>query len=107
MCGPPECRVSSCTDCACVWGRGRRGAARRGGRAGGGGGRAMQGRSPVWTADILSDPSMELSAETRVLVEREGYRGVLSVPIFIKGEPYGGGRSYSGPPPSRSQTGVR
>ena len=28
--------------------------------------------------------------ETRVLVEREGYRGVLSVPIFIKGEPYGG-----------------
>jgi GAF domain-containing protein len=53
-------------------------------------GRAMRERAPVWTADILSDPSMELSPETRVLVEREGYRGVLSVPIFIKGEPYGG-----------------
>jgi GAF domain-containing protein/ActR/RegA family two-component response regulator len=53
-------------------------------------GRAMRERAPVWTADILSDPSMELSAETRVLVQREGYRGVLSVPIFIKGEPYGG-----------------
>jgi len=33
---------------------------------------------------------MELSTDTRTLVEREGYRGVLSVPIFIKGEPYGG-----------------
>ena len=53
-------------------------------------GRAMRERAPVWTADILSDPTMELSPETRTLVEREGYRGVLSVPIFIKGEPYGG-----------------
>src|SRR6266536_2441883 len=53
-------------------------------------GRAMRERAPVWTADILSDPTMELSPDTRILVEREGYRGVLSVPIFIKGEPYGG-----------------
>ena len=53
-------------------------------------GRAIRERTPVWTADVLSDPSMALSADTRILVEREGYHGVLSVPIFIKGEPYGG-----------------
>jgi GAF domain-containing protein/ActR/RegA family two-component response regulator len=53
-------------------------------------GRAAQERRPVWTADILSDPAMELSPETRLLVEREGYHGVLSIPIFIKGEMYGG-----------------
>ena len=53
-------------------------------------GRALRERSPVWTADILNDPAIPLSTDTRILVEREGYRGVLSVPIFIKGEPYGG-----------------
>ena len=53
-------------------------------------GRAIRERSPVWTADILNDPAIPLSTDTRILVEREGYRGVLSVPIFIKGEPYGG-----------------
>ena len=53
-------------------------------------GRAMRERQPVWTADILNDPSMDLSADTRILVEREGYHSVLSVPMFIKGEPYGG-----------------
>ena len=53
-------------------------------------GQAVRERRPVWTADILSDPAMALSEATRVLVEREGYRGVLSIPIFIKGELYGG-----------------
>jgi len=53
-------------------------------------GRAIRERSPVWTADILNDPAIPLSTDTRILIEREGYRGVLSVPIFIKGEPYGG-----------------
>jgi len=53
-------------------------------------GRAIRERCPVWTADILSDPTIPLSTDTRILVEREGYRSVLSVPIFIKGEPYGG-----------------
>lgn len=53
-------------------------------------GRAIRERSPVWTTDILNDPAIPLSADTRILVEREGYRGVLSVPIFIKDEPYGG-----------------
>src|SRR5215468_7774769 len=53
-------------------------------------GQAVRERRPVWTADILSDPAMALSKATRMLVEREGYRGVLSIPIFIKGELYGG-----------------
>jgi GAF domain-containing protein/CheY-like chemotaxis protein len=53
-------------------------------------GRAIRERRPVWTADILDDPAIPLSTDTRILVEREGYRGVLSVPIFIKGEAYGG-----------------
>ncbi len=53
-------------------------------------GRAIRERRPVWTADVLNDPAIQLSTDTRILVEREGYRGVLSVPIFIKGEPYGG-----------------
>jgi len=57
-------------------------------------GRAFRERSPVWTEDILNDPAIPLSADTRILVEREGYRGVLSVPIFIKGEPYGGLTAY-------------
>ena len=53
-------------------------------------GQAVRERRPVWTADILCDPAMALSEGTRALVEREGYRGVLSIPIFIKGELYGG-----------------
>jgi GAF domain-containing protein len=53
-------------------------------------GRSIRERRPVWSADILNDPAIPLSTDTRLLVEREGYRGVLSVPIFIKGEPYGG-----------------
>ena len=53
-------------------------------------GRAVRERCPVWSSDILNDPAIPLSTDTRILVEREGYRSVLSVPIFIKGEPYGG-----------------
>src|SRR3972149_599882 len=65
-------------------------AARAGGGAEAPAARPIRERSPVWTADILNDPAITLSTDTRILVEREGYRGVLSVPIFIKGEPYGG-----------------
>jgi GAF domain-containing protein/CheY-like chemotaxis protein len=57
-------------------------------------GRAIRERKPVWSADILNDAAIPLSTDTRLLVEREGYRGVLSVPIFIKGEPYGGLTAY-------------
>ena len=52
-------------------------------------GRAGRDRAPAWTADILDDPAITLTPETRDLVLREGYRAVLSAPILIKGEPYG------------------
>jgi len=39
-------------------------------------------RRPVWTADILTDPALELTAPTRAIIESEGYRAVLSVPLL-------------------------
>ncbi|HET7876150.1 MAG TPA: GAF domain-containing protein [Methylomirabilota bacterium] len=52
-------------------------------------GRAIVEGGPAWSADVLSDPAFELPPDGRALVEREGYRAVLSVPILIKDEPYG------------------
>jgi len=52
-------------------------------------GKAVQGRVPVWSEDLLSDPGITLSDETRALVEREGYRSVLSMPIITRGEVHG------------------
>jgi len=52
-------------------------------------GKAVQERVPVWSEDLLSDVSITLSDETRALVEREGYRSVLSVPIITRGEVHG------------------
>src|SRR5438067_5052036 len=43
---------------------------------------AIQERRPVWTADILTDPSIDLTAPTRAIIEAEGYRAVLSVPLL-------------------------
>jgi signal transduction histidine kinase/DNA-binding response OmpR family regulator len=43
---------------------------------------AIHEQRPVWTADILNDPALELAAPTRAIVEAEGYRSVLSVPLL-------------------------
>jgi signal transduction histidine kinase/ActR/RegA family two-component response regulator len=43
---------------------------------------AIQERRPVWTADILTDPAIELTPPTRAVIESEGYRAVLSVPLL-------------------------
>src|SRR5262249_30328082 len=43
---------------------------------------AILERRPVWTADILTDPAVELSPPTRAIIEAEGYRAVLSVPLL-------------------------
>src|ERR671937_748414 len=43
---------------------------------------AIQERRPVWTADILTDPAIELTPPTRAIIESEGYRAVLSVPLL-------------------------
>jgi len=52
-------------------------------------GRAVADRQPVWSADLLADAGVTLTPATRALVVREGYRAVLSLPILIKGAPYG------------------
>ncbi len=52
-------------------------------------GKAVQYCAPAWSSDLLNDPTVSLSDETRTLVAREGYRAVLSVPILVKGNPYG------------------
>src|SRR5262249_53084563 len=44
-------------------------------------GRAVLDRAPVWSRDVLGDPAITISPETRAGVEREGYRAVLSVPL--------------------------
>src|ERR671936_2695695 len=40
---------------------------------------AIQERRPVWTADILTDPAIEITPPTRAIVELAGYCAVLSV----------------------------
>src|SRR4030095_9899136 len=52
-------------------------------------GRSYLEQEPAWTADILADGALHLDDRQRALIAREGYRGVLSVPILIKGQPYG------------------
>jgi len=43
---------------------------------------AILERRPVWTPDILADPAIELTPPTRAIIEAEGYRAVLSVPLL-------------------------
>src|SRR5919201_1322228 len=43
---------------------------------------AIQERRPVWSADILTDPAIDLTPPTRAIIESEGYRAVLSVPLL-------------------------
>ena len=51
-------------------------------------GRSVAERRPVWTADILAGDMVRDEAG-RGLVEREGFRAVLSVPILTQGAPFG------------------
>src|SRR3989475_69236 len=43
---------------------------------------AIRERRPIWTADILTDRALELTPPTRAIIEAEGYRAVLSVPLL-------------------------
>ncbi len=45
---------------------------------------AIHERRPVWSADLLNDPNVELTEATRHGVEVEGYRAVLSVPLLAR-----------------------
>ncbi|HEU4438943.1 MAG TPA: GAF domain-containing protein, partial [Methylomirabilota bacterium] len=57
-------------------------------------GRAVERREPAWSEDVLNDPAVPLTPETRTWVEREGYRAVLSVPLVSKGEAHGALAAY-------------
>jgi GAF domain-containing protein len=46
-------------------------------------------RRPVWTPDLAEAETRVQSTVMRRLVEREGYRAVLSVPILTQGAPFG------------------
>jgi GAF domain-containing protein len=52
---------------------------------------AIRERRPVWTADILTDRALELTPPTRAIIEAEGYRAVLSVPLLAGERALGGG----------------
>jgi PAS domain S-box-containing protein len=43
---------------------------------------AITERRAVWSADVLNDPAIELSAMSRAFIEGEGYRAVLGVPLL-------------------------
>jgi GAF domain-containing protein/CheY-like chemotaxis protein len=51
-------------------------------------GRSVSERRPVWTTEALGREMLR-SDSLRRLVEREGYRTVLSVPILAQGAPFG------------------
>ena len=51
-------------------------------------GRSVAERRPFWTAEILG-AEMVRSGPVRRLVEHEGYRSALSVPILTQGAPFG------------------
>ena len=57
-------------------------------------GRAIEERVPVWSEDVLNDPALAISSEARALIEREGYRAVLSVPLLTKGDAHGAIAAY-------------
>src|SRR5262245_49036414 len=43
---------------------------------------AITERRPVWSADVLRDPSFDLSLPFRSAIEAEGYRAALAVPLL-------------------------
>jgi GAF domain-containing protein/CheY-like chemotaxis protein len=57
-------------------------------------GRAIEQRVPVWSEDVLNDPALAINREARGLIEREGYRAVLSVPLLTKGDAHGAVAAY-------------
>ena len=57
-------------------------------------GRAIEERVPVWSEDVLRDPAVAINPEARALIQREGYRAVLSVPMLTKGNTHGKGDAH-------------
>ena len=62
--------------------------------------RAIAERRPVWSPDILSDPTFDLSESTRRFIESTGMRAALAVPILAGERVLGAlvtGREVPGP----------
>ncbi len=57
-------------------------------------GRAIEERVPVWSEDVLNDAALAINPEARALIQREGYRAVLSVPLLTKGDERGKGDAH-------------
>ncbi|HJR04151.1 MAG TPA: GAF domain-containing protein, partial [Methylomirabilota bacterium] len=57
-------------------------------------GRAIEQRVPVWSEDVLNDPALAIGPDARQLIQREGYRSVLSVPLLTKGDSQGAVAAY-------------
>ena len=47
-------------------------------------GRAVRHDRTVWSADILNDPQIQFTEDTRRWIEQAGYRAVLAVPLRVK-----------------------
>ncbi len=45
---------------------------------------SIQEARPVWSEDLLNDPAIDLTPETRRAIEAEGYHAVLSVPLLVR-----------------------
>src|SRR5258708_40049405 len=58
---------------------------------------AIRERRPVWTADILTDRALELTPPTRAIIQAEGYRAVLSLPLLAGGRAPGAHGVLRGP----------
>jgi PAS domain S-box-containing protein len=51
--------------------------------------RAILTATPTWTADLLADADVSLSAERRAQVRREGFKAVAAAPLLSKGRAHG------------------
>jgi signal transduction histidine kinase/DNA-binding response OmpR family regulator len=67
---------------------------------------AIHERRPVWSADLLIDPQFDLTPTTRAMVEAEGYRAVLSVPLLARDRPLGALALYRDTPGAFSENEV-
>jgi PAS domain S-box-containing protein len=67
-------------------------------------GRAVAERRPLWTSDILNEPSVVLTAEFRRGLAGAGHRAILAVPLQVKGDIIGAVSTAHGEIRTFSQT---
>src|SRR5688572_29676887 len=67
-------------------------------------GRAVVERRPLWTSDVLNEPSVVLTPEFRRGLAGAGHRAILAVPLQVKGDIIGAVSTAHGEVRSFSQT---